>query len=502
MVMNYCKLFVTMCMALLSAMGSGAEYRYRLTLDGKPESTWAALSERAEERRTRQGIEKDSTDLEVSPVYLAAIREAGLTIVTQSRWLNTVVVMRENGAKINDWSMLPFVTQVETLTTTQHVRTPIRNANMDGPGKVENCRTPVSQVNALTPLYLANYRGQGMLIAVLDAGFTRINTWDWLMDRVVGYRDMYAPLSGQDRTFTGDSHGACCFSIMASPISHGVCGTAQEADYYLIRTETTDSETELEEDMWVAGAELADSLGVDVISSSLGYYDFDAGLTDHTWQDLAQGDVFISRGARIACQKGMLVCNAAGNEGDNSWKRLIFPADEQEVLTVGGVNNLGQAAYFTSRGFTTPYVKPDVVARAIGCFTVSPYHTDGRADNTGAGTSYATPLIAGACASLWGAVPQLTPAQLREVVRESASKYASPDSILGYGLPDFGVALELARALVGEEEGIEIINADDPEGNIDTYYYNMMGQRIGREAKRGFCIDPYRRRKSFSFQQK
>lgn len=499
--MKYCKLIVAIAMALLAAMGSGAEYRYRLTLDGKPESDWTTLSERAVERRARLGIESDSTDLEVSPVYLAAIREAGLTIVTQSRWLNTVVVMRENGAKITDWSALSFVTKVETLTTTQHAKTPIRNANLDGPGKIDNCRTPVSQVNALKPLYEANYRGQGMLIAVLDAGFTRINTWDWLMERVVGYRDMYAPLSGEDRTFTGDTHGACCFSIMASPVSHGVCGTAQEADYYLIRTETDDSETQLEEDMWVAGAELADSLGVDVISSSLGYYDFDAGLEDHTWADFTQGTVFISRGARIACQKGMLVCNAAGNEGDNSWKRLIFPADEQDVLTVGGVNNKGQAAYFTSRGFTVPYVKPDVSARAIGCFTVSPYYTDGRADSNGAGTSYATPLIAGACASLWSAVPQLTPAQLRDVVRESASKYASPDSILGYGLPDFGVALELARALVGEEEGIDIINADAPQKGTDIYY-NLMGQPIGKEPRRGFCIDPYLRRKSFSFQQK
>lgn len=497
---------MAVALTLLSIVGGRAEYRYRLTLDGKPDSQLVPLSERAEERRARLGIECDSTDLEVSPTYLSQLADAGLKLITQSRWLNTVVVMNANGTKITDWSAFPFVTKVETLTTVQRATAPRRESVLEDPVKPINgsSRSPLLQVNAMKPLYEAGFRGKDMLIAVLDAGFTRVNTWDWLMDRVVGYKDLYTVTSGIDHTFDGDTHGSCCLSIMASPQSHGVWGTAQEADYYLIRTETDDSESQLEEDMWVAGAELADSLGADVISSSLGYYSFDVG-EDHTIEQMGHNETFVSQGAKIACQKGLLVCNAAGNEGNKPWKSLIFPADTEEVLTVGGVTSAGQAANFTSRGFLHPYVKPDVSALAVNCYTVDANDPMGGSIHTGSGTSYATPLIAGLCASLWSAVPSLRPEELRRVVRESASQFATPDSIIGYGIPDFGIALQLARELVGEEQGIETINADAPKGNTDTYYYNIWGQPMRKPAQTGFGIERHLRRKSFricSFQQR
>ena len=485
-------------------MESRAEHRYRLTLDGKPGSDWTTLTSRAQERRVRQGIGRDSMDLEVSPLYLAELRAAGLQIVTKSRWLNTVVVMRKDGTEVDDWSQLAFVTKVEMLTTTQRASVPepamadLRKANaIDS----DDCSAPLTQVNALVPLYEAGYRGQGMLVAVLDAGFQNVDRWSWLMERVVGACDLYLPLSGQDRTYTADMHGSCCLSIMASPQSHGVWGTAQEAQYYLVRTETDRSETQLEEDMWVAGAELADSLGADVISSSLGYTTFDDDLDSHSVEQFCQGATQISRGAQAAACKGILVCNAAGNEGNKAWLRLLFPADVEEVLTVGGVTPQGTAVNFTSRGFLTPYVKPDVSARANHCYTVS---TSGSAVSTGAGTSYATPLIAGLCASLWSAVPSLTAEQLREAVRQSASRWSAPDSIVGYGIPDFGKALTLAREMTGEEQAIEPINADAPQGDTGISYYNLMGQPLEGKPCSGMI---YLRRRSNrqngkSFQQR
>ena len=455
------------------------EYRYRLHLDGKPESSLVQWSERAEQRRQRLGLEPDSLDLEVSPQYLDSIRMEGWQVVTQSRWLNTVVVMQTNGKMIPEEQLqnLTYVTDYEVLTKSHRATSRHRDVDaqavLGGENPVgDNCTSPLKQVNAYTSLYEAGYRGEGMLIAVLDAGFQKVDRWDWLSSRVVGSRDLYARTEAASKVYTADNHGSCCMSIMATPEEHGVCGTAQDALYYLVRTETLDSESGLEEDMWVAGAELADSLGVDVISSSLGYYEFDAGLVSHSKDEFAQLTATISRGAKVACQKGMLVCNAAGNEGDASWGSLLFPADVDDVLTVGGVNKDGQMAYFSSRGFTVPYVKPDVLGRAMNCYTLNVYSQTGAATSSGSGTSYATPMIAGLCASLWSAVPELTPQQLREAVRQSASHYLSPDSIHGYGLPDFAVALDLAREWTGheDEEGMEILVEDTPCPESYTLY--------------------------------
>lgn len=485
-------------LCLLVSSNLKAEYRYRLYLDGKPDSAPIPLSERAQERRLRLGIVTDSLDYAVSDQYLEQIRQEGLRVLSQSRWMNTVVVMAKDGTRINKtlWNRLPFVTRIELLTTTQSASSPKRKAEDKAGLKLSSaagvtCDLPLLQVNAMTPLYEAGYRGSGMLIAVLDAGFTRINTWDWLSSRVVGSRDMYQPMSGHDQTYTADTHGSCCLSIMASTQDHGVWGTAQEADYYLIRTETDDCESSIEEDMWIAGAELADSLGADVISSSLGYYAFDDGLLDHEPEELGRGVAPISRGAQVACDKGILVVNAAGNFANDPWKYIFFPADVQDVLTVGGVNISGDPAYFTSHGFTSPYVKPDVSALAMGCFTVNANDPEGSATSRGSGTSYAAPLIAGLCASLWGAVPSLSPAQVRQAVRESASQYAHPDSIVGHGIPDFGIALQKARAMADEQQGIETIDADSQE-TIGTYRvtYDLQGRRVGKtfgceEEKKG-----------------
>ena len=473
------------------------EYRYRLHLDGKPESQYVTLSERAQQRREQQGIALDSTDLEVSPLYLDALKADGLQVLTQSHWLNSVVVMSPDGTAIDEerlWSF-GFVTRIDTLTTTQRASARRRFEPTDdagsGTGVIpagDNCTTPLRQVNAYKSLYEAGYRGAGKLVAILDAGFLDVNRWSWLLDRVIGTRDLYARTEAESQIYTSDSHGTCCYSIMVTPKSHGVCGTAQEADYYLIRTETVESESSLEEDMWVAGAELADSIGADVISSSLGYYEFDKGLVSHTQDEFGQGTAQISRGAEVACHKGMLVCNAAGNEGTNAWKRLLFPADVEEVLTVGGVNSNGAVTSFSSRGFTVPYVKPDVLARASQCYTINLNSPTGGATSSGAGTSYATPLMAGLCTSLWSAVPELTPAQIRDAVRQSASYSEHPDSIHGYGIPDFAEALRLAREWTGHvEEGISTIDADSHPH--DAMRYTISGQPVGVDDRRGLTIE-------------
>ncbi len=470
---------------LLAALEARAgEYRYRLHLDGKPGSEVVKWSDRALERRARFGIETDSLDLEISPEYLKRIEEEGLHVIARSRWLNTVVVMGANGEAVSDslFAELPFVREVDVVTDHQRVTAPPRLPMASSFVQEEDCTTPLKEVNAFEPLYEAGYRGAGMLVAVVDAGFSHVNEWDWLNRNVVGGRDMYEALRGWSNLYTEDMHGTSCLSILATPLEKGICGTAQDADYCLMVSESNESETQLEEDMWVAAVELADSLGADVVSSSLGYYSFDTAFNSHTYAEFCQNSTVISRGANAACRKGMLVCIAAGNERNKSWVRLTFPADVEDVLTVGAVTPSGSVAYFSSAGFTVPYVKPDVMARGSQCYIVT---SRGGVSSNGQGTSYATPFIAGLCTSLWSAVPQLTAAQIRQVVRESASQYNEPDSLMGYGVPDFGVALERARALA-EEMGIDEVRADVPRAEEGVY--DLMGRMAGRGSGRGFRV--------------
>lgn len=493
------RLYIFLLLAASSFCALHAEYRYRLMLDGKPNSQMTELSERALERRQRQGIELDFTDLQVSPQYQEQLMNAGLKIISRSRWLNSVVVMRPDGESINDsfWTEFPFILNYEAVTTTQHASRSPKFLTKEQQIKAisstlaqENCKTPLVELNAIEPLYDAGFKGQGKLIAVLDGGFMNIDHYSWLMKKVIGFRDMYAP-EDSVTLFINESHGACCFSIMGSEESRGVFGSAQAADYYLIRTEANDCEVPLEEDMWVAGAELADSIGADLISSSLGYYDFDSPFRSHTYSQFTQDEVFISKGARIACQKGILVCNAAGNEADNHWVRVIFPADVEEVFTIGGTTPQLTPAYFTSRGFTTPYVKPDVSCRATNCYTVDAFSPFGIASYGSAGTSFATPLMCGLAASLWSAVPELRPAQIRQAIRESATQYATPDSILGYGMPDFGIALQLAQEMANNQEAISEIYQDeeeDQDNSISTQCFNLQGQRIALPRRNGLYI--------------
>ena len=488
-----------LCFLFFFAIALSAEanaYRYRVYLDGKPDSKPVALSERAQQRRSQLAIETDEMDYSVSESYLQQLREAGLVILARSRWLNTAVVMRSDSLDVLDetWSRLPFVTKVETLTKPdvkpQLIAIPEQKGDIRTRSTVmiENNTSPLREVNAYESLYAAGHRGRGMLIALFDGGFTRLNECDFLFDKVDFVYDMYVP-DAQDSIFACDTHGFQCMSVMACLETEGVCGTAQDARYCLFRTENSNFECAIEEDMWVVAAEMADSLGVDIISSSLGYNEFDGNLLTHSRSELAQNTAIVSQGAKIASQKGMLICNSAGNEGAKEWEMLLFPADTEEVLAIGAYSPELVAAKFTSKGFLEPYVKPDVAARGQNCYTLVPTNQGFEVRTNASGTSFSTPLVAGLCASLWSAVPEMTPAELRQVVCESASDSSSPTILTGYGLPDFAIALQKAREL--HSTAIEQITTEAAasETTASARYYNMMGQPLSAPPAKGMYID-------------
>ena len=443
--------------ATLDAM---TEVAYRVHLTDKAGSTYCALSERAMQRRERLGIPLDSTDLDVSADYQAAIQALGWQIVSRSRWLNTVVVKPpltkgDLSQKLSTLQEQPFVRMVEQVTdpsvlawsapalrdTERRVtdKWQQEKAIVKHDPVVDTFRDPISELHAEV-LGRSGWRGQGMLIVVLDGGFIGADDCAPLTEKIVGWHDPYCPDDTEGELLFGSSdHGTNVLSIMACDSSYGVWGTAPDAQYYLIRTEEVVVEFPVEEDMWVAGAEMADSLGADLINSSLCYMTFDNPAFDHTWEQLGKNEAFVTRGARIAASKGILICCAAGNERENPWQKLAFPADCPDLLTVGGIDEWHGPSYFSSTGWVHgDDVKPNVVARATDAWYYNVWYDMPRQGN---GTSYASPAICGLMASLWSANTALSPDSLRAIVCRTCSQYAAPDSLIGYGLPNFEQAL-------------------------------------------------------------
>lgn len=465
-----------------SAFVSRAEHYYRLYLKDKPNSNLCNLSDRAELRRSFQNIEHDSTDFVVSPLYLDMLRKENLIIVTTSRWLNTAVVCSLNGEKIEDvfWTRFDFVDSVKCVHNDVGPEKKVNGKKTTNKGESrtrtqdDDCLSPHREIG-LNVLHEAGFRGEGKLIAVLDGGFKNVDVLQSINKNVIGWHDMYSP-DDDEYMLTEEPHGTQCLSIMAADGSADLYGSARESMYYLIRSENSSSESPLEEDMWVAAAEFADSIGADIISSSLGYLTFDDESMNHSQVALTKGIAFISRGAEIATKKGMLVCVAAGNERQTDWGTLDFPADVENVLTVGASNKDLIPAFFSSPGFLSPYVKPDVLCRGEIAYFVD---CETEEISVGNGTSYSTPLMAGACASLWSALPSLSSLELLEIVRKSSRNYSSPDSIGGFGIACFDSIFDEYNAIENGSKKLEISNHS---------VYDLEGKKISKMSQNSFYV--------------
>jgi Subtilisin-like serine proteases len=310
------------------------------------------LSQRAIDRRRRQHISIDETDLPVSSAYLKELVDAGYSIISTSRWMNSVVVATSDSLASASLMNFPFVTDAQLVWIDNQVQKSFF-VKMDELGGRKKSRSSSEdallqlQIHHGDQLHQAGYRGENMWIAVIDAGFLNVDKIPQLYGRVLGTHDFVDP-SGD--IFSTHPHGTNVLSIMASPASETFSGTAPNAQYWLLRSEDSSSEYPVEEDYWVAAAEYADSLGVDVINSSLGYSLFDDPSMNHTHEQLDGKTAQITRGAGIAASKGILVVNSAGNERQNPWHRINFPADHHSILTVGAVTPDLTPAWFSGVG--------------------------------------------------------------------------------------------------------------------------------------------------------
>jgi serine protease AprX len=401
------------------------------------------LSQRAINRRIKQHIAIDETDLPVSTVYLDSLRKLGLDVVHTSKWLNGATVRTSDTVLIRSIATLPFVQMVQLTKPANIIKSARNKFNESESVEISDVSPFVygnayNQLNQLNGQYLHNqgFRGKGIQIAVLDAGFWRVNqiaAFDSLRNsnRILGNRDFVNPKSD---FFLQHTHGMSVLSCMGGNIPGSLIGTSPDASFYLFRSEDAATEYLIEEDNWVASAELADSLGVDVINSSLGYYDFDDPKMNHPYSDLNGKKTRVTKGANMAFQKGILVFSSAGNEGNNSWKRIIAPSDGENVLAIAAVDKNGIRASFSSVGPAFGgAVKPNVAAMGSSTYLVT---SNGVLGNS-SGTSFSSPVMAGMGACLLQSNPWANVKQVKMAIEQSAHRYSNPDSLLGYGIPDF-----------------------------------------------------------------
>ena len=405
----------------------------------------AYLSARALERRAYYFIDVDSTDLPVSPVYEQQIRDLGIHIHCRTKWLNGLTVLVPDSNIMSQVRALPFVKFVQYTGLTDEnkaagTRRKVSSAlNFD----YGAAATQINQLNG-SILHNSGFRGENIHIAVLDAGFLNVDlnpAFDSLRieNRLLGTKDFVNPAS---YIYSEDSHGAYVLSTMTGNIPGKFLGTAPKASYLLIRTEADEGEYLCEPDFWVSGIEYADSAGVDLATTSLGYTEFDDSTMNYTYADMDGKTARASIAATMAFRKGIMLLNSAGNDGSNGWHYIGVPADADGVITVGSVTKTGTPSWFSSFGPSYDgRIKPELCATGTSSSLVS--YADSVVIN-GSGTSFACPILAGMTACYLQAakakMPSHTLSLLRKHLNESANLYSTPTDQMGYGIPDFAKA--------------------------------------------------------------
>jgi hypothetical protein len=416
----------------------------------------AYLSQRAIDRRTRYNIAIDSTDIPVPSSYITQIKNIpNITLLNVSKWLNAVTIQTSDANALTAINALPFVQTTAAIaaritTTGSHKFqgeediTPIDNsmARLDGiEGDYFNYgANSYNEIHLHKAEFLHNIglRGQGMQIAILDAGFTNytsLKAFDSvnLNNQVLGTWNF---VQGNNDVNTQD-HGMECFSTIAANIPGQFVGKAPKANFYLYCTEYDPTEYPIEEHNWACGAERADSSGADIISTSLGYNVFTNSVFDHTYADMNGHTTMITIAADLAAKKGLLVFVSNGNDGANTWHYLAAPADGDSVIAVGAVSSLGAVGSFSSYGPSSDgRVKPDVASVGVSAVIETPGNTIG----TNNGTSFAAPNMAGMGTCLWQGFPEFNNMKIVRAIQQAGSISTAPNDRIGYGIPDMKAA--------------------------------------------------------------
>lgn len=451
-----------MLLGLCVGLGLNAQtQRYWVFLSdkGTEASQWLSnprtfLSADALTLKAEKGLTIDESDVPVSQAYRSVLAANSQKVLYASRWLNAVAV-EVNPSQLAAIQALPFtqgVTPVQTMKVSRfnapksEVTEEAAYGSEKEPGDVFDYGKARVQAAMLgVPEYHAKgITGRGVKVAVFDAGFenvNKINVFDslWAQKRIVAWHDF---VDGDEDVFDSDSHGTNVLSCIAANLPGKMVGIAPHATFYLARTEQSKSETNREEYNWVAAMEWADSIGVDVIHSSLGYSKFDDGVGSYTYKDMDGNTAICTKAADRAAKKGIIVTVSAGNEGGDAWKYITAPSDADSVLCVGAVNAKGKRTYFSSMGPSSDgQVKPDVMAMGGNTTVATPDNTISTSD----GTSFSGPIMAGFEILLKSAHPKRSNMDIIQATRLSGDQYNFPDGEYGYGIPNILVADSLLK---------------------------------------------------------
>jgi hypothetical protein len=481
-----------------------------------------ALSAVSIEKKLKRNIPIDERDYPVSQQYISELENKGHKIIATSRWYNAVSVEIKDETQIEDLKRIGCVKEIIPVKKYYSAKDFDKNLAFpkfgtneplvytkcnDGLRNSFDYGPSLNQIEMLSGTYLhaQGFTGQGITIAVLDAGFKDVNilnAFDSLRNdnRILGTWDFVA---GNDSVYEDNGHGTMVLSCMATILPGQLVGTAPHASYWLLRTEDADAEYIQEEDFWVMGAEFADSVGADIINSSLGYTTFDNTADDHSYADLNGNTTIITKGADIAASKGILVINSAGNSGSSSWLYIGAPADGDSVLAIGAVDANGQRATFSSVGPSADgRVKPNVMAQ--GQWTVVASLSGGV--QIGNGTSFSAPVLTGLAACLWQTKNNATNMEIFKSIEKSAHQYNNPDSLMGYGIPNFQFAQQLLSVKTNEDLSKDLVRNIYPnpfknypvielysryEQPIEIEIFDMQGRNVLNEKinfkANGFC---------------
>lgn len=508
----FISLLIVCAASSLYAQTSPGKYWVRFT--DKSNSSYslsnpsAFLSPKCVARRQQFNLGFDQKDIPVNEDYINQVLATGTcTLHNKSKWFNAITIATADTTLIESIALLPFVAEVKSVHVHQHNEQKVEKIvdvvlTKKSTAEVEITDNTQSelygpsfrQIEMLNGhlLHQLGYNGAGVDIAVLDAGWNRADilpAFDALRssNRIVLSRDFVFPET--NNVFNSNSHGTFVLSLMAGHIADSLLGTAPAANYYLFRTENPFSEYITEEDNWVAAAELCDSLGIDIINSSLGYSLFDDSTMNHSYADIDGNTTRCSIAADIAAQKGILVVNSAGNSGDDPWHYITAPSDGDSVLCVGATRADGTHAFFSSFGPSSDgQVKPNVSAMGFACVIADMDSTI----RTGNGTSFSSPITAGMAACLKHAFPNKNNMQLLRAIEQSAHLYNTPNDSLGHGIPDFWKAFLILQGNTMPTAGdlnasvfpnpctdyLNVVIADENACNVLYTIYDTAGQKV------------------------
>lgn len=496
-----------LCLLITVSVSAQTTHKYFIRFTDKNGSAFSVndpasfLSPKAIARRDKQNIPVIEEDLPVNSSYIDNVIATGATILTRSKWFNGVTIECDS-AVLSSVLSLPFVVSSTNVFRLGFTGQPKKLSNGLPLSSSPMMRTSAftygdsyNQIHLMNGEFLhdAGYTGQGMLIAVLDAGFYHVDQLS-VFESLRNQNNIVATwdfVSGDSSVYEDATHGMSVLSTIAGNAPGSLIGTAPQSSFLLLRSEDEGSENIIEEYNWNAAAEYADSAGADVISSSLGYTTFDNPSDDHTYADMDGDHCPSSIAADIAASKGILVINSAGNSGSNSWHYIGAPSDGDSVISIGAVDSTGNYIYFSSYGPSYDGdVKPNVAAKGFQSTIANQFGGISK----GNGTSFACPILAGSATCLWQAFPFAPVMQIKEAIERSANCYRAPNDSLGYGIPDFRIAryflsngnfnLPATDEVLGVypnpfSETINIRFYSATTQNIDVELINSIGQKMG-----------------------